>query len=188
MCVYTYICSEVLLLIVLEVLIIVYLPLSRVALYVGLALSAIVSLVAMINLVNKDANPEYKISWMVVIILIMPLGAALYFMFYTRRMSKREARLLRGAISELRGYNVSYNAMESLEQESSLAAGKARALTVEDGLAEVYRGTESVVFSRGENFLDAMISDLELAEEYIFMEFFQILTQMRSVIKVKETL
>lgn len=160
------------LLIVLEVLIIVYLPLSRVALYVALALSVIVSLVAMINLVNKDANPEYKISWMAVIILIMPLGAALYFMFYTRRMSKREARLLRGAISELRGYNVSYNAMESLEQESSLAAGKARALTVEDSLAEVYRGTESVVFSRGENFLDAMISDLELAEEYIFMEFF----------------
>lgn len=159
-------------LIALEVLIIVYLPLGRVTTYVAMGLSAIISIVAMVNLVNKDANPEYKISWMVVIILFMPLGAALYFMFYTRRMSRREARLLHGAISELRGYGTGYDAMADLAAESPLAAGKARAIIAEDGLAEVYRGTDSIVFSRGEDFLEAMISDLELAEDYIFMEFF----------------
>lgn len=159
-------------LIVLEVLLIVYLPLSSATLYVALAVSVVFSIVAIINLINKDANPEYKISWMGVIILAMPLGAALYFMFYTRRMSRREARLLHGAMSELRDYKVGYDAMETLAEENTLAAGKARALTVEDGIAEVYRGTESVVFTRGESFLEAMISDLELAEDYIFMEFF----------------
>lgn len=159
-------------LILLEVLIIVYFPLGRVTAYVAMGLSVLISIAAAINLINKDANPEYKISWVVVIMLFMPLGAALYFMFYTRRMSKREARLMRGTIKELRGYQAHGNGYEKLEEMDSLAAGKARAIIAEDSLAEVYEGSDSIYFSTGDKFLEAMISDLEMAKDYIFLEYF----------------
>ena len=64
-------------LILLEVLIIVYFPLGRVTAYVAMALSFVISVIAAVNLINKDANPEYKISWLVVIMMVMPLGAAM---------------------------------------------------------------------------------------------------------------
>ena len=160
------------LLILLEILIIVYFPLGRVTAYVAIALSFVISIVAAINLINKDANPEYKISWIVVIMMFMPLGAALYFMFYTRRMSKREARLMRGTIKELKGYELGGGGYESLKERSSLAAGKARAIMAEDVLADVYENTDSIYFSTGEKFLEALISDIEMAREYIFLEYF----------------
>ncbi len=160
------------LLILLEVLIIVYFPLGRVTGYVAIALSVLISIVAAINLINKDANPEYKISWIVVIIIFMPLGAALYFMFYTRRMSRREARLMRGTINELREYKAPGDGYGSLVSEDGLATGKARAIMAEDSLAEVYENSDSLLFSEGDEFLEALISDLEMAKDFIFLEYF----------------
>ena len=135
------------LLILLEIFIIVYFPLGRVTAYVAVALSFVVSIFAVVNLINKDANPEYKISWIVVILLLMPLGAALYFMFYTRRMSKCEARLMRGTIGELMEYDLGTEGYKNLENKSHLAAGKARAIMAEDVLADVYENTDSMYFS-----------------------------------------
>ena len=160
------------LLILLEIFIIVYFPLGRVTAYVAVALSLAVSIFAVVNLINKDANPEYKISWIVVILLLMPLGAALYFMFYTRRMSRREARLMRGTIGELMEYDLGGEGYKNLEKKSHLAAGKARAIMAEDVLADVYENTDSIYFSTGESFIEALVSDLEAAREFIFLEYF----------------
>lgn len=160
------------LLILLEIFIIVYFPLGRVTAYVAVALSFVVSIFAVVNLINKDANPEYKISWIVVILLLMPLGAALYFMFYTRRMSKCEARLMRGTIGELMEYDLGTEGYKNLENKSHLAAGKARAIMAEDVLADVYENTDSMYFSTGESFIEALVSNLEAAQEFIFLEYF----------------
>jgi cardiolipin synthase len=159
-------------LILLEVLIIVYFPLGRVTAYVAMALSFVISVIAAVNLINKDANPEYKISWLVVIMMFMPLGAAMYFLFYSRRMSKREAMLMRGTIGELRGYDFFEDGYKSLEETSSLASGKARAIMAEDMLADVYVNTDSIYFSTGEKFFEALISDIEMAKNFIFLEYF----------------
>ena len=158
-------------LILIEVVIIVYFPLGKVTAYVAAAISLIASAVALVSLINKDTNPEYKIPWTVLIVALMPLGAALYFLFYTRRISRREAKLLRGAIGELRGYG-SDGEFSLLAEESTSAAGKARAIIAEDPLAQIYRGSESALFSSGEEFLEALISDIETARSYIFLEYF----------------
>lgn len=158
-------------LILIEVVIIVYFPLGKVTAYVAAAISLIASAVALVSLINKDTNPEYKIPWTVLIVALMPLGAALYFLFYTRRISRREAKLLHGAIGELRGYG-SDGEFSLLAEESTLAVGKARAIIAEDPLAQIYRGSESVLFSSGEEFLEALISDIETARSYIFLEYF----------------
>ena len=159
-------------LILIEVVIIVYFPLGKVTAYVAAAISVIASAVALVSLINKDTNPEYKIPWTVLIVALMPLGAALYFLFYTRRISRREAKLLRGAIGELRGYGSDGGAFAALSQESTLAAGKARAIIAEDPLAEVYRNSRSELFSSGEELLASLIEDLGRAEKYIFLEYF----------------
>ena len=42
---------------------------------------AVVDVLALISLINRDANPEYKVSWLVVIMLLPPFGAVLYAIF-----------------------------------------------------------------------------------------------------------
>ena len=159
-------------LILIEVVIIVYFPLGKVTAYVAAAISAIASVIALVSLINKDTNPEYKIPWTVLIVALMPLGAALYFLFYTRRISRREARLLRGAIGELCGYDTEEDVFPSLSEENALASGKARAIMAEDPLAEVYRNSHSELFDKGEELFTSLISDIKTAEHFIFLEYF----------------
>ena len=52
----------------------------------------ILELIAFLNLINKDANPEYKASWSVVIFLLPIAGAVIYLfsigVIYQRRKRK----------------------------------------------------------------------------------------------------
>ena len=53
----------------------------------------IIDILLIISIINKEANPEYKIPW-IVISLIMPLvGGVLYIIFYSRKLTKKELRL-----------------------------------------------------------------------------------------------
>ncbi len=159
--------------IALEILLLIYLSFSAsTSLYITIAISLIISAVAGVHLINRDANPEYKISWIVIIMLLMPFGAFMYFMFYSRRMSRRESLLLRGAMLEMKGHAASDEEYETLKLEDSLAAGKARAIMNDDLLAQVYRDTDSVFFPTGERLFEAMIADLEMATDFIFLEYF----------------
>ena len=79
---------------------------------------------------------------------------------------------MRGAIGELRGYGSDDEEFSALAEESTLAAGKARAIIAEDPLAQIYRGSRSELFSSGEELLAALTDDLRSAEKYIFLEYF----------------
>ena len=68
---------------------------------VALAIITVVNITIVISLVNRNANPEYKVSWLVVVMLIPPFGAALYAMFYSRRVSRKEARFMRAVENNL---------------------------------------------------------------------------------------
>ena len=53
------------------------------------------ALIALTSLITRDANPEYKIPWAVIIILLPAFGPLLYVLFYKRRMSRKEGRQLK---------------------------------------------------------------------------------------------
>lgn len=163
--------------IVFEVLATVYLAINAWgSLYVLAAVAAVYALAAIISLINRDANPEYKTTWAVIIFILPVLGPTLYLLFYQRRMSKKETRLIRGAIMQMRGHEKENDALESLAEESSRAAGKALAIMSDDPTARVYKGTASTFYSSGEVFFSAMQDDLSKAESFIFLEYFIIET------------
>lgn len=123
--------------------------------------------VGFIHLVNRDVNPEYKIVWMA--IMLVPIGGvALYFLFFDRRLSKREVQILRDSYGELVG-----DADEGVKIDSdSPHYGKVQALLSDDPIADVYGRTSSVFFSSGEEYFDSLIRDIEGAEKYIYLEYF----------------
>ena len=163
--------------IVFEVLAIVYLAINAwSSLYVLAAVGAVYALATLVSLINRDANPEYKITWAVIILVLPIFGPTLYLLFYQRRMSRKETRLIRGAIMQMRGHEKENDALEALMEESSRAAGKALAIMSDDPTARVYRGTSSTFYSSGEVFFSAMQDDLSKAKSFIFLEYFIIET------------
>ena len=140
--------------------------------YVFAAVALLVDLAAMVAIVNRDTNPEYKVTWIALVLIMPVLGALLYVIFYRRRITKKEERLLTNIFTQIRSHRPDRHAFDMMRRRSPLAAGKARAIMNDDVLAEVYSGSCSTFFSTGEGLFASMISELKEAKTFIFLEYF----------------
>ena len=131
-----------------------------------------VNIVALITVVNDDGNPEYKLTWMGVILLAPFLGLVLYILFRRHKMSKREIRRLGEVRREICTDALDYDDFSSLGKQSREAAGKAMSILSIDETAAVYTSTASEYYSNGRDMFDDMLRDLSLAKRYIFLEYF----------------
>lgn len=146
----------------------------------ALILIAAVNVIAVISLINRDANPEYKVSWLVIVMLTAPFGIVLYLLFYSRRVSKKNADVMRKIQNSLTTFEsgeagipeIKDGEFSSLKEKSTSAAGKAFALLNDDRLAEVYSASASKFFSDGKEMYKSMLADIASAEKYIFLEYF----------------
>ena len=142
-------------------------------------LANVVNLLVILSLINRDTNPEFKLTWLAVVVMIPLFGGVLYIMFYSRRLTRKEAEFLKKlGMDMLECERKSGNDAESLCVLNSLAvrfdggAGCALAVMKDDALAEIYSGCKTEYFSSGEAFFDALIESLRGAEKYIFLEYF----------------
>ncbi len=138
------------------------------------------SLLTQISIINKETDPEFKIPWMLIVVLIPIFGMLLYFLFYSRRLTRKEARLMKKIFDE-HERSVKHSAehkgifkdnLDSLKAENQLAVGKVLSVLHDDYGAELYKNTESKYFSSGEALFESMLSDLKSAKKYIFLEYF----------------
>ena len=72
--------------------------------FVALILAVLTNIFAVIFIINRNDNPEYKLAWVIAVLALPFLGLLLYVMFYTRRMTRREVMLLTGSFSQLNGH------------------------------------------------------------------------------------
>ena len=123
-----------------------------------------------IKIVSSDDNPDYKVPW-VLFVLILPIaGFMLYFMFYSRKLEKKFIRRL----YELAKYKYDKDdaaIFEKMENENPAAASQARMLT-SISRSKLFTDTKQTYYSLGEDMWRAMLPDLERAENFIFMEYF----------------
>ena len=157
-----------------EIALIWYLILGATAIftYVVMALAVAVNIITIVSIINRDANPEYKVTWLVVVLCVPLLGAFLYAIFYQRRISKREEKLLRGIFGEMNNHHLGRSNFDMLRRRSPLASGKARAIMHDDPIAEVYVNSRSTFFASGEKYFESLIFELKNAKKFIFLEYF----------------
>jgi cardiolipin synthase len=123
--------------------------------------------VGIVHLVNRETNPEYKLIWAMV--MLVPIaGVVLYFLFYERRLSPKEARLLLHSEEELFRFA---EPTAELDEDAGYY-GKIKALLGDDPMAVAYGGTTSKFFDSGEAYFESLIEDLRGAEKFIFLEYF----------------
>ncbi len=177
--------------IVLQVAVMIYLFIfaasSRV--YVSLA-SMLLSVFAFLSLVNRETNPEYKIPWSFIILTLTPAGAILYFLFYKRKLTRKETKRLKCAVRRMRRRGLVSEECAVLSKIDPQAAGKANLILKDDALADVYRGTSSRLFTTGEELFEAFIKDISEAKDYIFLEYFiisegELWSKIHSILKAK---
>lgn len=133
-------------------------------------LAYITNYVAFISVVNKKKNPEFKIPWISIILLIPLFGTLMYGMFYSRKMSKKEIKHFRKLENEYK--YIIENKNYKKEGLDILTQGKINNLLHDDYLAQVYTNTTSKYYALGEKMFEDMLNDLKNAKEFIFLEYF----------------
>ncbi len=129
-------------------------------------------LAILLHLINRDTTPEYKLPWAMIILLMPVLGALLYCLFFSRKLSRRERRHFRELYDLRPTEEQRYDRLDALAREDAAAAGKAMAILREDAMACVYTGSEARYFDDGRRMWRCMLEDMREARRYIFIETF----------------
>jgi cardiolipin synthase len=130
----------------------------------------ITEIFCVIKIIASDDNPDYKVPWLLFVLILPIAGFMLYFLFYSRKLGKKFIRRL----EELKQYRYEKEQAEifdELDCENAHASAQAKMLCSISG-ASVFCDTKQTYYSLGEDMWQAMLSDLEKAEKFIFMEYF----------------
>ncbi len=123
-----------------------------------------------INIIASDDNPDYKVPWLLFLLIVPIAGFMLYFMFYSRKLQKKYIKRL-NALKDNSYKKDDAILLKKLEEENPVAASQAKMLmNIAD--THLFTNTKQEYFSLGEEMFVAMLEDLEKAEKFIYMEYF----------------
>lgn len=123
-----------------------------------------------IHIVTSDDNPDYKIPWLLVVLIIPVAGFMLYFLFYSRKLKRKFIRRLNDLKSSTYSADDKQLFLE-LRNENSVAAAQAKMLcTIAD--THLFSNTKQKYFPLGEDMFAKMLTDFEKAERFIYLEYF----------------
>lgn len=130
----------------------------------------VTQIVCVVRIVSSDDNPDYKVPWLLVVMILPIAGFMLYFLFYSRRLEKRFIRRL-DTLKQMGYEHVYESRLEALREENQIAYSSAKMLT---NIAEshLFTDTKQTYYPLGEDMHKALLEDLKKAEKFIFMEYF----------------
>ena len=129
----------------------------------------VTEIAAIIHIIAADGNADYKIPWLIVVMVIPVGGLMLYIMFGSRKLKPKFVRRLEAMRS---AYQKDDSAeLERLEQLSPSACDQAKMLR-RIANCHVFTNTTQRYFPLGEDMFPHFLADLRQAETFIFMEYF----------------
>lgn len=122
-----------------------------------------------IKIISSDDNPDYKVPWLLFVLILPIAGFMLYFIFYSRKLPKKYIRRL----DELKKYTYPTEDPSTPQAplDDPVAASQAKMLTEISG-SRLFTNTKQTYFPLGEDMLSHMLTDLETAESFILLEYF----------------
>jgi len=143
-----------------------YLMRYSIIVYFVLELVSVITVFALVN--NAES---YKMSWIVIILILPVSGLFLYFMWGRKRVNSRYFKRLRENDKQM---------MQSLKQDDRIVQDLERQHPNKVQISRylrkegfpIYNNTKAVYYEVGEDVIAAMLEDIRKAEKFIFMEYF----------------
>ncbi len=136
--------------------------------YVYLSMN-LLSFVAVIAIVSNRENPSFKLTWIIAILVFPLTGGMFYLLFGNKRMPRKLERRLGDVLGETKAHMPEFNEDAFLTDPERLV--QSRFIYGYSG-SPVFTGTSSEYFPTGEQMFASMLSELEQAEKFIFLEYF----------------
>jgi cardiolipin synthase len=165
---------------------VIFLRQNAIYLYVALEIAGVIEV---LSISDKNRNTAYTVPWLIVILLLPVFGHILYLLWGRSGTHSRKSKKTYNILSSgPRWRKQSPGVVTSLTEQYPLKKRTAAYLQKEG--FPLYTNTDCAYFPLGELQFEALLSDLEEAERYIFMEFFivsegQLWNRFHEILKLK---
>ena len=139
-----------------------YIPYFYIAIYITVA-------VVIITIIGSYENPDYKIPWILFVIILPIVGLMLYFLFHQRKLPKRIVKRYNKYENSLHVDDINNHKM--LYDESPLISTQAKILC-NIANTHLYQSTKLNYFNCGEEMFESICKELLKAKQFIFLEYF----------------
>lgn len=123
-----------------------------------------------LKIISSDDNPDYKVPWLLFVLILPIVGFMLYFLFYSRKIKNKYVKRLNYIKDKY--YKVNQDELFNyLKLENITAYNQAKMLcNIAD--AGLFRNTKVKYFTLGEEMLPEMVQDIKNAKKFIYLEYF----------------
>ncbi|MFV0496737.1 MAG: cardiolipin synthase [Candidatus Fimivivens sp.] len=130
------------------------------------------SIVAVLYIVSKYDNPDYKLAWVILILMVPILGGLIYLLSGNKRLPRRLKRRIAGFYEQnLLPISMDSGSEAPLAMLDEHLAAQSIYLKNCTGFS-AWQNTVCEFFPSGNALFDRMCHELETAEKFIFMEYF----------------
>jgi len=123
-----------------------------------------------IHIVTAEENPDFKIPWLLFVLILPVVGFMLYFLFSQRKLNKKYVKKLNSLRSIAYSQSDTANFADLKNDNGSGYSGAKLVCGISD--THLFKNTDVRYFPLGEDYKDSLLSDLKTAEKFIFMEYF----------------
>lgn len=121
---------------------------------------------------NQEQNPSTKLAWIIVIMLLPILGAAIYMMFGSHYASRRLRKAVNTEVAHSLGTMPDHEeVISALAKLDPAAASQCRYLLQTTAIPP-FAAKDTEYFCSGEEAWQRILTELQAAEKYIFIESF----------------
>ncbi len=135
-------------------------------------LSILLSIAVVVWVINKHIHPEYKLVW-VIPILLFPIFGGLFYLLIAQNRVSRNARRKMGHLMEQSNEVLPKNEdiLKILDDNNRDAANQIRYIR-DFGNYPPYQNTKTLYLPTGEEKFEKLVEELKKAEKFIFLEYF----------------
>ncbi len=132
----------------------------------------LLSSVYVIYLVSSKGDPAFRIGWIIVILILPPMGSLLYLLWGDKRPTKRLSAKINAQDERIFPYlKTDSQVVQTLQREDSREAATIHYIQ-NISAYPAYQNVKTTYYPSGESVYEAMLEDLKKAREYIFLETF----------------
>lgn len=134
--------------------------------------NVLISLVAVLLIINNPINPAYKIAWIVPILLFPIFGGVFYIFFGGNKLSRRIKKRMKSIEDKTKDVLTHQDELLcNMKAENEIAANQSKYIQ-NYAYGPPYKNTITEYFPSGELKFERLMDELKKAEEFIFLEYF----------------
>ncbi len=130
----------------------------------------ILGILVLLKIINGNANPNYKIAW-IIPLLTIPIFGTLIYIIFGNKLNSYDKRLLRNKNNIKTNLNQDEKILEKLKKEDISFYNQVNYI-YKNAYYPIYENTYVEYLNIGEIYFEKLIEELKKAEKYIFMQYF----------------